>query len=60
MIGKIKKFVGEVNAEMKKVSWPTREQLKESTIVVVVVTAIITAFIFVVDQIMSLIMDSIF
>ena len=60
MIGKIKKFVGEVNAEMKKVSWPTREQLKESTIVVLVVTAIITAFIFVIDQIMSLIMDSIF
>lgn len=60
MIGKIKKFVGEVNAEMKKVSWPTREQLKESTIVVVVVTAIVTAFVFVIDQIMSLIMESIF
>jgi preprotein translocase subunit SecE len=35
---------------MKKVSWPTREQLKESTMVVIVTTLIITAIVFVIDQ----------
>jgi preprotein translocase subunit SecE len=60
MIGKIKNFTGDVVSEMKKVSWPSKEQLRESTIVVVVVTAIITAFIFVVDQGVSSLMNLIF
>lgn len=49
MVGNIKGFVGEVQAEMKKVSWPTKEQLKESTIVVFVVTIIITVIVGVMD-----------
>jgi preprotein translocase subunit SecE len=60
MVGKIKKFANEVVAEMKKVSWPSKEQLRESTIVVIVVTGIITVFTFVVDEIMTLIVKSIF
>jgi len=60
MVGKIKKFVAEVVSEMKKVSWPSREQLRESTIVVIVVTGIITLFTFIIDEIMTLIMKSIF
>jgi preprotein translocase subunit SecE len=49
MVGNIKGFVGEVQAEMKKVSWPSKEQLKESTIVVLVVTVIITLLVGVMD-----------
>lgn len=60
MVGKIKKFVSEVVSEMKKVSWPSREQLRESTIVVIVVTGIFTLFTFIIDEIMTLIMKSIF
>ncbi len=60
MIAKIKEFVGEVAKEMKKVSWPTKEQLKESTIVVVATTILFTAFVFGVDQIMGLIVKQIF
>ncbi len=60
MVGKIKKFTGEVVSEMKKVSWPSREQLRESTIVVIVVTGILTLFTFIIDEIMTLIMKSIF
>lgn len=52
-VGKIKEFVGDVVAEMKKVSWPTKDQLRESTIVVLVVSAIITTFVFIIDQIMN-------
>lgn len=60
MVGKIKKFANEVVAEMKKVSWPSKEQLRESTIVVIVVTGIMTVFTFIVDEIMTLIVKSIF
>ncbi|HOM05134.1 MAG TPA: preprotein translocase subunit SecE [Candidatus Kapabacteria bacterium] len=60
MVAKIKKFVNEVVAEMKKVSWPTKEQLKESTKVVIGVTLVITLFILVVDQALTAIMKAIF
>ncbi|MDX9789540.1 MAG: preprotein translocase subunit SecE [Candidatus Kapaibacterium sp.] len=60
MVAKIKKFVNEVVAEMKKVSWPSKEQLRESTVVVIVVTGVITLFTFIVDEIMSMIVTSIF
>ncbi len=60
MVAKIKKFVNEVSSEMKKVSWPTKEQLRESTVVVIVVTAIITVFTFVVDEIMAVVMNAIY
>jgi preprotein translocase subunit SecE len=60
MVGKIKKFVNEVVAEMKKVSWPSKEQLRESTVVVIVVTGIITLFTFIIDEIMTLVITSIF
>jgi preprotein translocase subunit SecE len=60
MVGKIKKFVNEVVVEMKKVSWPNKEQLRESTIVVLVMTGIITLFTFIIDEIMTLIIKAIF
>lgn len=53
MIGKIKNFSNEVVKEMKKVSWPTREQLKESTYVVIITTLVITAIVYVIDLVMS-------
>ena len=60
MLGKIKNFTNEVVTEMKKVSWPTKEQLRESTVVVIVVTLIITGFVLVIDQIMTGVMSGIF
>lgn len=60
MVAKIKKFTNEVVAEMKKVSWPSKDQLQESTIVVIVMTAIITGFTFIVDELMTLVMKAIF
>jgi len=53
MIAKIKEFVGDVSKEMKKVSWPTRAQLKESTTIVVITTLIFTVFIYIIDWIMN-------
>ncbi len=53
MIERIKLFLSETRTELKKVTWPTRQELKESTIVVIVSTFIVTIFIGVVDQIIS-------
>ncbi len=53
MIDKIRNYVREVWLEMGKVTWPTRNELRESTMVVIVATFIVTLFIFVVDRIMD-------
>jgi preprotein translocase subunit SecE len=60
MITQTKGYFDDVSREMKKVSWPTREQLKESTGVVIITCFIITLFVFVVDTIMGFIMSFIF
>ena len=60
MIEKLKNYLIETRTEMKKVTWPTKDELKESTRVVVVATLVLTAFIGVVDQILSRIMKLIF
>jgi preprotein translocase subunit SecE len=42
-------FVHEVRVEARKVTWPSREELQESTTVVLMTVLIISLFIFVVD-----------
>jgi preprotein translocase subunit SecE len=54
MFGKFVKFLKEVKAELKKVTWPTRQELIGSTIVTVVVTLIVSVFIGIVDRLISL------
>ncbi len=46
-------FLQGVGAEMKKVSWPSKDQLQESTIVTIVGMLVIAALVFVVDQIFT-------
>ena len=53
MIGAIRKFVGEVVAELKKVSWSTRRDLIDSTWVVLISSAILGVFIGVTDFALS-------
>jgi preprotein translocase subunit SecE len=56
MVNAIKKFMSDVQSEMKKVTWPTREQLRESTNVVIGVTLVITLIVFIMDQGLSFIL----
>jgi preprotein translocase subunit SecE len=42
-------FVREVGNEMKKVSWPKKDQLQEATIITIVTCVIITVFVYAVD-----------
>ncbi len=53
MIEKIQNFIQEVIFEFKKVSWPAWEELKGSTIVVLLLTAFFGVFLFVTDFILS-------
>ncbi|PID57093.1 MAG: preprotein translocase subunit SecE [Ignavibacteriae bacterium] len=47
---KIINFFTGVQKEMKKVTWPTQDELKESTIIVIVVCLILAAFTYAVDM----------
>jgi preprotein translocase subunit SecE len=53
MFNKPKEFIDDVQKEMKKVSWPEREQLVNSTFVVIVISALFTVFIFLADWVVS-------
>lgn len=47
---KIIAFFTDVVKEMNKVTWPKKEELRDSTMVVLVVCIILSAFVFVVDE----------
>ena len=53
LIEKIRSFARDVQTEMTKVSWPSREDLKDSTLVVIVVMLLFSAFAFTVERILS-------
>ena len=57
---KIIDFFTGVVKEMKKVTWPTKEELKESTAIVVVVCLILAAFTYVVDMSVTQLFKGIF
>ena len=54
MFEKIRKFFNEIVAELKKVTWPTRDELKESTKLVIIATFVVTVFVGLVDQFLTL------
>jgi len=51
---KAKEFLSEVRSEMKKVSFPTRDEVVGTTIVVIVTSFIFAAFLFLADQLIVL------
>jgi len=53
MSNKVAGFLNEIKIEMTKVSWPTRNELMGSTIVVLVSLAMLAAFIGVCDLFLS-------
>ncbi len=48
-----REYYKEVVVETRKVSWPTRNELRASTIVVIVSVLIVTVFVGVVDRILT-------
>ena len=57
---KIKSFFEDVVKEMKKVTWPTKAELFESTKIVIVVCIILAGFAYIIDMLISQVMKGIF
>ena len=60
IIARTRDFTAEVTEELKKVTWPDRDQLKSATWVIIVFVLIVSAIIWVMDfgvrQVLQLIM----
>jgi preprotein translocase subunit SecE len=57
---KIINFVNDVIKEMKKVTWPSKEELQESTSIVIVVCIILAIFTYIIDMSLTYILKGIF
>jgi preprotein translocase subunit SecE len=57
---KIIKFFEDVLKEMKKVTWPTKAELFESTKIVIVVCIILAGFTYVIDMVINQVIKGIF
>ena len=53
------KFLRDVRVEMGKVTWPTRKDLAQSTLVVLVAVAIAAVYTFALDELFSQIVDAV-
>jgi preprotein translocase subunit SecE len=55
-----REFLKDVHSEARKVSWPTRGELRDSTVVVIVTVLLVAAFIGVVDGGLNTVVRAIF
>ncbi|MBE6385125.1 MAG: preprotein translocase subunit SecE [Lentisphaerae bacterium] len=51
IMGRIRQFIADTAAEMRRCNWPDRRQLMESTVLVVVATLILACFVAGVDEV---------
>ena len=59
MVTRIREFVQEVMAEFRKVTWPSRAELINSTTIVIVVTVVLAFFLGGVDIALSKVVERI-
>jgi len=59
-VEQVREFAKEVRVEFFKVSWPSRSELRDSTIVVIVAVLILMVFVGIVDRILTLAMGLVF
>jgi preprotein translocase subunit SecE len=59
-IDQVREFVKDVRLESAKISWPTREELRDSTVVVLVTILLVAVFIGVVDRILTALVGLLF
>ena len=53
VVARAKDFIKDVRVESTKISWPTRIELRDSTVVVIVTVLLVSVFLFVVDRILQ-------
>lgn len=56
IIGRVGQYYHDVLAEMRKVSWPSKEEVKDLTVVVLTVSGILALFTFAVDWVINSVM----
>ena len=49
-VGRLTQFVHDVRAEMKRVSWPTRKHVQNTTIITLIAVVFFAVYLFLVDQ----------
>jgi preprotein translocase subunit SecE len=54
---KTRGFAREVSAEIKKVSWPSKKELQESTLLVIITVFVLMIFIGIVDRVFSTVVE---
>lgn len=54
MVNRFSGYLRETSQELKRVSWPSIAELKESTIVVLVTVSVVTVMLFAVDKVLDL------
>ncbi len=54
VMDQVRAFWKDVVSEFWKVSWPTRAELRDSTIVVIVMVIIVSAFVGIVDRVLTM------
>ena len=55
-----REFIKEVQVEFSKISWPSRGELRDSTLVVILCVMIVAAFIGLVDQLLNMLVHLLF
>jgi preprotein translocase subunit SecE len=60
VLEKIQKYLKETSAELRKMTWPTKEELIGSTLVTVVVSSVVAVFIGIVDRLLTFGIHAIF
>jgi preprotein translocase subunit SecE len=58
--GRFRRFLIDVRSELSRVTWPTRREVWATTVVVILVSAFIGMYLFVVDLGLSALVDAIF
>lgn len=59
MKNKIIKYFQDVVGEMKKVTWPKKQELKDFTMVTIITMVVFAAFVWLIDQGISIILKAI-
>jgi preprotein translocase subunit SecE len=59
LLSALKTFLGEVKAELKKCTWPTRQELLGSTLVVVVSVLILGLFVGLSDTVLMQVLQAV-
>jgi preprotein translocase subunit SecE len=59
-IDNVKTFFSETISELKKVSWPSRKEVKDTTIVVIIAVIIFGLYLFLIDLALQAILQQIY